>query len=192
LIAEQVVDFDCEVSIFGARNPQGDIVTYPLTENTHQDGILRISRAPAGSAAVAALAVDYLERLLGHLDYVGMLALECFVVGGRLLANEFAPRVHNSGHWTIEGSATSQFENHLRAVLGMALGATTATGHAAMINLIGTMPRDPAAIARAGYYLHDYGKEARPGRKLGHITLIGDSPASRDQRLEELQRLLAG
>lgn len=191
LIAEQVVEFDCEVSIFGARNRQGDIVTYPLTENRHQDGILRTSRAPAGSAAIETLAIDYLKRLLDQLAYVGVLALECFVVGGRLLANEFAPRVHNSGHWTIEGAATSQFENHLRAVLGMPLGDTAARGHAAMVNLIGAMPRDAAAIVRAGYFLHDYGKEARPGRKLGHITLLADSPESRERKLEALERLLA-
>ena len=125
-----------------------------------------------------------------ELDYVGVIALELFVVGDQLLANEFAPRVHNSGHWTIEGAPTSQFENHLRAILGLPLGDTAATGQVAMENLIGRMPRDLAALKGAGYFVHDYGKEPRPGRKLGHVTLVADDIETRERRLRELHRIL--
>ena len=157
LIAEQLVPFDYEVSAIGARDRAGRIVTYPLTRNAHVDGILRTSLAPAGTPSLTEVATDYHARLSDRLDYVGVLALELFVVGDRLLANEFAPRVHNSGHWTIEGAATSQFENHLRAILGLPLGDTAAVGHAAMENLIGTMPADVAGLTQAGYHVHDYG-----------------------------------
>jgi 5-(carboxyamino)imidazole ribonucleotide synthase len=130
--------------------------------------------------------------MLSHLDYVGVLALELFVVGDRLLANEFAPRVHNSGHWTIEGAVTSQFENHLRAILDLPLGDTAARGHAVMVNLIGTMPERPADLARAGFRLHDYDKSPRPGRKLGHITALADDAAGRDRCLAAALDLLSG
>ena len=190
LIAEQMIRFDYEVSIIGARRADGKRATYPLTENKHRDGILRTSRAPAGSAALNDLASRYLDALMDELGYVGVIALELFVVGDRLLANEFAPRVHNSGHWTIEGARTSQFENHLRAILGLPLGETAAIGQVAMENLIGKMPRDPAALKGAGYFVHDYGKEPRPDRKLGHITLVADDIETRERRLQELQKIL--
>jgi 5-(carboxyamino)imidazole ribonucleotide synthase len=124
--------------------------------------------------------------MLDDLDYVGVLALELFVRGNDLLANEFAPRVHNSGHWTIEGSETSQFENHLRAVMNQSLGSTASLGHAGMINLIGEIP-DAARSLESGV-LHDYGKSARPGRKLGHITVTADTAAERDELVDIISR----
>ena len=160
------------------RNVDGDIVIYPLSHNVHEDGILRTSRSPVDEPALADRAEDYVRRLLGHLDYVGVLALELFVCDDDLMANEFAPRVHNSGHWTIEGAATSQFENHLRAVMNMPLGSTASVGHAGMINLIGEIPDAVRSLEHG--ILHDYGKAPRPGRKLGHITVIAETAASRD------------
>ncbi len=162
--------FDRELSLLAVRGADGDTLFYPLVENVHDGGILRTSRAPALNAPQAE-AEEYATRLLDELGYVGVLALELFDVGGRLLANEFAPRVHNTGHWTIEGSATSQFENHLRAVLGLPLGPTESRA-AAMFNLIGTVPPAADVLAVPGAHLHLYGKEPRSGRKLGHVTLV--------------------
>ena len=191
LIAERLIDFDYEVSAIGARSIGGDTVVYPLSANRHRDGILRTSVAPAGNAQLADIAGRYHAALLQHLDYVGTLVLELFVTGDQLMANEFAPRVHNSGHWTIEGAATSQFENHVRAVLDMGLGDPTMAGFAAMENLVGTMPARLGEIRQAGYHIHDYGKSERPGRKLGHITTLGDTAEERDRKHAELQALLA-
>lgn len=182
LIAEQWVSFDFEVSAIGVRDAAGAIRVYPLTRNEHESGILRKSRSPVDDAALSRQASDYAQRMLEHLDYVGVLALELFVRGENLLANEFAPRVHNSGHWTIEGAATSQFENHLRAVAGLPLGEADSRGHAGMINLIGEIP-DAARKQRHGE-LHDYGKKPRPGRKLGHITVVADTAARRDELVD--------
>jgi 5-(carboxyamino)imidazole ribonucleotide synthase len=182
LIAEQWVNFDYEVSCIGVRNVDGEIAIYPLSHNIHEDGILRTSRSPVDAPVLTELAEAYVRRLLDHLDYVGVLALELFVCGNELLANEFAPRVHNSGHWTIEGSATSQFENHLRAVTNQPLGPTTSIGHAGMINLIGTIPE--AARSHREGYLHDYGKVPRPGRKLGHITVTAETAIQRDELVD--------
>ena len=190
LIAEQFVGFDYEVSAIGARNPGGEVVTYALSGNEHRDGILKSSLAPAGDVSLAAIADDYLERLLTKLHYVGVLALELFVDGDKLLANEFAPRVHNSGHWTIEGANASQFENHLRAITGMPLASTSTIGFPGMLNIIGRMPGDLTEFEAAGAIVHDYGKAPRPGRKLGHATLIGDSIEDRDTRLRWLQNVL--
>jgi len=182
LIAEQWVNFDYEVSSIGARNVDGDIVIYPLSRNVHEGGILRTSRSPIDAPALTERAETYVRRLLGHLDYVGVLALELFVLDDDLLANEFAPRVHNSGHWTIEGSVTSQFENHLRAVMNQPLGSVESVDHAGMINLIGEIP-DAARALETGV-LHDYGKEPRPGRKVGHITVTAESAAARDELVD--------
>ena len=182
LVAEQWVNFDFEVSSIGARNADGDIVIYPLTRNVHEDGILRTSRSPIDAQALAERAETYVRRLLGHLDYVGVMALELFVLDDDLFANEFAPRVHNSGHWTIEGAVTSQFENHLRAVMNQPLGSTASVGHAGMINLIGDIP-DAIRSMKSGV-LHDYGKEPRPGRKLGHFTVTSDTAAARDDLID--------
>jgi 5-(carboxyamino)imidazole ribonucleotide synthase len=189
LIAEQWVPFDYEVSAIGVRSVDGDIATYCLTHNEHAGGILRISRAPVDDDPLTAKAQAYLSRMLEHLDYVGVLALELFVVGDELLANEFAPRVHNSGHWTIEGAETSQFANHIRAVAGERPGPTAVVGHAGMVNLIGTIP-DAARQAGIGT-LHDYGKSARPGRKLGHITVVADSAAERDAQTAALAKTVS-
>lgn len=190
LIAEEWIPFDREISAIGVRSISGEIVHYPLTENEHDSGILHISRAPADAEGLEETAQAYLTALLEHLDYVGVLALEIFVIGDRLLANEFAPRVHNSGHWTIEGANTSQFENHLRAILDMPLGDTGMRGFAGMLNLIGTMPEAVAALDKAQYRLHNYGKSARPGRKLGHATVIAATAVERDSALERLVRSL--
>jgi 5-(carboxyamino)imidazole ribonucleotide synthase len=149
----------------------------------HRDGILRTSRAPAGvDAGLEAEARRCADLVLRRLEHVGVLAIELFETDDGLLANEVAPRVHNSGHWTIEGAETSQFENHVRAVTGMPLGPTDPIGHSAMVNLIGSVPdaREVAAIPCA--HLHLYGKAPRPGRKVGHVTVR----SAEAERLEEL------
>jgi 5-(carboxyamino)imidazole ribonucleotide synthase len=182
-VLEERVDFDRELSLLAVRGREGETRFYPLVENVHGDGILRTSRAPAANAPQAE-AEAQATRLLDELGYVGVLALELFDVGGKLLANEFAPRVHNSGHWTIEGSATSQFENHLRAILGHPLGPTESR-LSLMFNLIGFVPPTEDVLAIPGAHLHVYGKEPRPGRKLGHVTLVEPS-AERERALEDL------
>ena len=187
LIAEQWVPFDFEISAIGVRNVDGEIAIYPLTQNEHKAGILRQSRAPVDTEALVERADRYMRALLEHLNYVGVLALELFVVGNDLLANEFAPRVHNSGHWTIEGSETSQFTNHLRAIMNLAPEPTACRGYPGMLNLIGQMPPSAAYAGREDCYLHDYGKTPRPGRKLGHITVISNSADERDALLSELE-----
>ncbi len=191
LLYEEYVPFDYEVSVIGARARDGTIVVYPLNRNYHLDGILRLTLAPWPAPALARAAAAALRRALEAFHYVGVLAIEFFVRRGRLIANEMAPRVHNSGHWTIEGALTSQFENHIRALAGLPLGGTRALGHAAMINLIGSMPAAGTLLAEAGVHLHDYGKEARPGRKLGHCTVVEASRARRDARARALLRRLA-
>jgi 5-(carboxyamino)imidazole ribonucleotide synthase len=193
LLYEEWVPFDCEVSIIGARATHGAIAIYPLCGNVHGAGVLRLTRAPFGPARWQRAAARHLTRVLTHFRYSGVLAIEFFVHRGRLIANEMAPRVHNSGHWTIEGAATSQFENHLRAILGLPLGATRALGHSAMVNIIGHMPPRAELLAVEGAHLHDYGKRARPGRKLGHVTIVEASARVRDARARMLlARLAAG
>jgi 5-(carboxyamino)imidazole ribonucleotide synthase len=190
LIAEQWIAFDYEVSAIGARGINGDVITYALTQNEHADGILRQSRAPIVAPTLTALADTFMRRLLKHLDYVGILALELFVVGEKLLANEFAPRVHNSGHWTIEGASPSQFTSHLRAITNRPLLEPVLLGHAGMLNLIGTIPDEFRALASG--HLHDYGKAPRPGRKLGHITVVAATAAERDRKLAALAAIVTG
>jgi 5-(carboxyamino)imidazole ribonucleotide synthase len=187
-IAEAHVPFDRELSSIAARGRDGDIRFYALAENHHEGGILRVSLAPAPSAApgLRAQAEAYAARVLERLDYVGVLAIEWFERGGALLANEMAPRVHNSGHGSIEGARTSQFENHLRAVAGMPLGAADALGVSAMINLIGSVPDLTAAALVEGTYVHLYGKTPRPGRKLGHVTVTAPGWDALRTRLERL------
>jgi 5-(carboxyamino)imidazole ribonucleotide synthase len=176
-LAEELVAFDRELSIVALRGRDGDTRFYPLAENEHRDGILVVSRAPA-RAAPQEEAEEIATKLLDELGYVGALAVELFDVGGRLLANEFAPRVHNTGHWTIDGAVTSQFENHVRAVLGRPLGSTEAVGESLMVNLVGEVPPVDRLLAIPGAHLHLYGKDPRPGRKLGHVTLVdGDEDA---------------
>jgi len=190
LIYEEFVPFDYEVSIIGARSRRGEIAVYPLNRNYHADGILRLTVAPWPAPRLQRVAARSLRRVLEAFHYVGVLAIEFFVRDARLIANEMAPRVHNSGHWTIEGAATSQFENHVRAIAGMPLGSTRALGHAAMINLIGEMPPRQALLAEAGLHLHDYGKEPRPGRKLGHCTIVEPTAQARHNRSKALLRRL--
>jgi 5-(carboxyamino)imidazole ribonucleotide synthase len=182
LLYENLVPFDYEVSIICARNPAGELAFYPLCLNVHRGGILRLTRAPFGNAAVTRRAQNAARKLVEHFDYVGVLTIEFFVRRGELIANEMAPRVHNSGHWTIEGAETSQFENHVRAIAGLPLGSTRSRGHSAMINLIGELPRREALLAEVGIHWHDYGKEPRPGRKLGHLTLLDPTARGRDRR----------
>src|SRR4030095_6850995 len=182
--------FEREVSVIGARSTTGEIRAYPLAENIHRSGILRTTRAPLARPALQRAAERHLERLFDHFDYAGVLTIEFFVERGRLVANEIAPRVHTSGHWTIEGAATSQFENHLRAILGWPLGETRALGHAAMVHLIGTTPAPDRLLGLPGVHLHDYGKTPRPDRKLGHCTIVAASAGDRDRLLKRLERRL--
>ena len=175
LILEDMVPFDRELSAIAVRGPDGEVRCYPLVENHHAGGILRVTHAPAPGLTpeLQALGERYVTAVLDELDYVGVLALELFQVGDRLLANEMAPRVHNSGHWTIEGAQTSQFENHMRAVCGLPLGDVSARGGSTMVNLIGALPDSEAVLAVEGAHLHLYGKAPRPGRKVGHVTVTG-------------------
>lgn len=173
LIVEGRVDFDRELSVIAVRGQDGAFAAYPLVENHHAEGILRYSLAPAPGidADLQAMAEGFARRFMEAHDYVGVMTLELFQVGDRLLVNEVAPRVHNSGHWTIEGAAVSQFENHLRACLGLPLGATTAVGSSVMANVLGEVPDVAAVTALPGAHLHLYGKEPRPLRKIGHVTI---------------------
>jgi 5-(carboxyamino)imidazole ribonucleotide synthase len=181
-LAEELVPFDRELSIVGVRGRDGETRFWPVGENVHRDGILRVTRAPAtGAPQVEAEAIC--RTLMDALGYVGVLAVELFEVGGRLLANEFAPRVHNTGHWTIDGTDTSQFENHLRAILGLPLGSTTARVPSVMVNLIGAVPRLDELLALPGARVHLYGKEPRAGRKLGHVTLLEPTDETVDRAL---------
>ena len=179
LIVEAFIPFERELSVVAVRGRDGEFRTWPLTENWHVDGVLSASLAPAQvDAALAHAAYAHARRLAESLDYVGVFALELFYRDGELLANEMAPRVHNSGHWTIEGAETSQFQNHLRAVLGLPLGETRTLGHACMLNWIGEMPDAASVLQEAGGHWHDYGKEPRAGRKVGHATLRADDAAA--------------
>jgi 5-(carboxyamino)imidazole ribonucleotide synthase len=176
-LLEGFVRFDRELSQIAVRGRDGRMVFYPLVENHHAEGMLRLSLAPAPNQtpALEQLARDYATRILEALNYVGVLAIEFFQQGQQLLANEMAPRVHNSGHWTIEGAQTSQFENHLRAILGLPLGLAGARGACAMRNIIGELPDARETLSHPRTHLHLYGKKPRPGRKLGHITVCADS-----------------
>ncbi len=170
-LAEELVAFDRELSIVGVRAADGETRFWPVGENVHRDGILRVTQAPA-AAAPQAEAERICTLLMDELGYVGVLAVELFEAGGRLLANELAPRVHNTAHWTIDGAETSQFENHLRAILGLPLGDTAARAPCVMVNLIGAMPPLDELLRLRGARVHLYGKEPRAGRKVGHITLV--------------------
>jgi len=173
-IVEAFVPFNREVSIIAARNVSGATVFYPLSENFHRGGILRVSES-CDNDPMQQQAETYISRLMEALDYVGILALELFDIDGKLIANEFAPRVHNSGHWTIEGSETSQFENHLRAILDLPLGATTPIGKTAMVNFIGGLPVTEELLAIPQAHLHLYDKAPRKGRKVAHATVRSES-----------------
>ncbi len=191
LILEAWVPFDHEFAITGVRTAAGETRFYPASFTCHEQGILRLAMAPAGlDQAMVETAEAHIGCLMEHLDYVGCLTLELFAGEFGLLANEFAPRVHNSAHWTIEGSETSQFENHLRAVCDLPLGSTNPRGHAVMLNWIGSMPAREQLLAVPGLCWHDYGKSDRPGRKVGHATLVADSQEELQQRIERLRPLL--
>jgi 5-(carboxyamino)imidazole ribonucleotide synthase len=193
-ILEQVVPFDRELSILAVRGRGGELRTYPLVENRHAGGILRWSTAPAPNVQPPLQQrADALARTVADaLGYVGVLAIELFQVGDHLLANEMAPRVHNSGHFTIEGAATSQFENHLRAVVGWPLGDTAVRLPSACVNLLGRAPEVPELLAVEGARVHLYGKAPKPGRKVGHVTLSGPDEAAVRTRLEQVRALLDG
>jgi 5-(carboxyamino)imidazole ribonucleotide synthase len=184
LLLEGYVPFERELSVLAVRGAGGACAYWPLAENVHREGILRLSRAPA-AAGLQAEAESLAGTVLRELAYVGVLAIELFEHKGRLLANELAPRVHNSGHWTIDGAVTSQFENHLRAILGLPLGLTAAVAPAAMVNLIGSVPPLEQLLAVDGARVHVYGKAPRPGRKIGHVTLLDPE----DDRLDRLLEL---
>jgi 5-(carboxyamino)imidazole ribonucleotide synthase len=187
-VLEHLIPFTRELSVLAVRGRTGETAVYPLVENHHRAGILRLSLAPAPQLGrgIQQAAEDVARRIFDALQYVGVLAIEFFEHEGRLLANEMAPRVHNSGHWTIEGAVTSQFENHLRAVVGLPLGSTNAIGCSAMLNLIGEVPDSAEVLAVRDAHLHLYGKSARGGRKLGHVTLRASSPEQLASRLAEL------
>ena len=191
LICEGFVSFQAECSIIAARGRDGQTVFWPLTRNLHRGGILAISMAPAFDPALQRRAETMMQSLLDHLDYTGVMALELFLVGGELLANEFAPRVHNSGHWSIDGACTSQFENHLRAICELPLGDTVCVFPSVMFNLLGEMP----AYARQqsedkhptpGLHWHDYHKTPRDGRKIGHVTVTADGETELKARATQL------
>ncbi len=188
-LVESHVPFEREVSIIAARSAAGEVVLYPVTENRHEDGILLTSLAPADKLSPDLLedARDYMRRLLEGQDYVGVLAMECFVTPDAILVNELAPRVHNSGHWTMSGEPTSQFENHLRAILGMRLGAVAITRYQGMVNILGAydLKATLRELSRESA-LFDYNKTDKPGRKLGHINICYDK---RDEVVREINRL---
>lgn len=175
-IFEQWIPFEKEVSLISVRGLSGQVCHYPITENIHDRGMLAQSIAPGRdiSAAMSATAQDYITQVMEALDYVGVIAMECFVLGEQILVNEIAPRVHNSGHWTQAGCASSQFENHIRAITGLPLGNTISRGVSGMVNLIGTSAPPQRAFS-LNSTLHWYNKSIRPGRKLGHVNFFGNS-----------------
>ena len=192
LILEQFVEFDRELSIIGARARDGEIVFYPLVENEHDEGILSCSFAPADvSEAKTRTARDYVRRMMSSFDYVGVLTLEMFESGDRLIANEIAPRVHNSGHWTIEGAETSQFENHVRAILGRELAGAGALGYSMMLNILGAPPEVGRIESVADAAVHMYGKSPAPRRKLGHVTVTGSDAGDVRERGTAVRQILA-
>jgi 5-(carboxyamino)imidazole ribonucleotide synthase len=190
-ILDGFVAFDRELSILAVRSRAGEVRCWPAAENHHRDGILRLTRAPAPGLddALQQRAEAAIRPLLDDLDYVGVGCVELFDIGGALLANEIAPRVHNSGHWTIEGAETSQFENHVRAILDMPLGSTAARSPSAMVNCIGVMPDLELLLRIPGAHLHDYGKRPRPGRKLGHVTVTAPDVDELEHRLTRAREL---
>jgi 5-(carboxyamino)imidazole ribonucleotide synthase len=192
MILEEFVSFDRELSIIAVRNKSGEIRFYPLVENQHRDGILRLSLATGNvSAELQQQAEEYAMRVMSALNYVGVLTIEFFEKDGCLLANEMAPRVHNSGHWTIEGAVTSQFENQVRAVADAPLGSTSPLGACAMVNLIGNVPDVKSILKIEGAHLHLYDKAPRPKRKLGHITLVEKDVERLQEKLNEIRKLYA-
>ncbi len=200
LLAEEAVALDREVAVMVVRSPSGAVVTYPVVETVQRDGILHELLVPAPiPAALAVEARELAHRIADLVGVTGVMAVEMFVSGGRLLVNEIATRPHNSGHYSIEGAVTSQFDNHLRAVLDWPLGDTTPTAPAIVTaNVLGREDTpDPAAalphvLAIQGAHPHLYGKTPRPGRKIGHVTVAGSDPASVRKRAIRAAGLLSG
>jgi 5-(carboxyamino)imidazole ribonucleotide synthase len=190
-IAEAFVELEREVSLVAVQGARGERAFYPLAENVHRGGILASTVAPYPDSTLQRQAEAWLAAIMSKLDYRGVLTVEFFHTKSGLVANEMAPRVHNSGHWTIEGATTSQFENHLRAILGWPLGDPSARGHAAMLNLLGRLPPREAVLEIQGAHLHDYGKSPRPGRKVGHCTLVDPDRTRLLERLEPLRALVS-
>ncbi len=191
LLLESFVAFEREISCIGVRGANQQLSFYPVTENVHRNGILRTS-IPRLNDPMQALAESHAGKLMEHLDYVGVLAFEFFVAGGKLYGNEIAPRVHNSGHWTIDGAHCSQFENHLRAIAGWPLGSTALRGPCAMVNFIGELPDLGKLVQFSGLHLHLYGKSPKPGRKIGHATLTAATDADLAVALAQLGKLIPG
>jgi 5-(carboxyamino)imidazole ribonucleotide synthase len=191
LILEEFVSFDRELSIIGVRNRAGEMKFYPLVENHHRDGILRLSLVTGDvSLQLQSQAEEYCGNVMVTLNYVGVLVIEFFEKDGRLLANEMAPRVHNSGHWTIEGAVTSQFENHIRAVTDSPLGSTNPRGACAMVNLVGTLPDVESILKIEGAHLHLYDKAPRPKRKIGHVTFVEKDVEALQRKLDLLKEIV--
>jgi 5-(carboxyamino)imidazole ribonucleotide synthase len=189
-ILEEFIPFDRELSVIAVRNRSAALACYPLVENSHRNGILSVSRAPFTDPALQETATRYAQDILTVLDYTGVFALELFQSGRRLLANEMAPRVHNSGHWTIEGAVTSQFENHIRAIANLPLGPTAAVGYSAMVNIIGDFPPVEQLLKLSAVHLHLYGKSARPLRKIGHVTVNSHDLPTLETQLASVRAIL--
>lgn len=188
LVVEEMVDFERELSLVGVRDKSGDIKVYPLAENLHHQGQLHVSVAPAPDVSdeLQNKAEDIFRKLADGMNYVGVLAVEMFQCGNTLLVNELAPRVHNSGHWSMSGCDTSQFENHLRAVVGLPLGNTQARGPSAMVNIIGCSSFSRDLLKIPGCHLHWYGKTVREKRKMGHINVTATTYRELGEKLEAL------
>jgi 5-(carboxyamino)imidazole ribonucleotide synthase len=189
-ILEEFIPFERELSVVAVRNRSNAILCYPLIENVHRNGILSVSRAPFNDTALQETATVYAHKILSDLDYTGVFALELFHKGGTLLANEMAPRVHNSGHWTIEGAVSSQFENHIRAIANFPLGSTAPVGHSAMVNIIGGLPPVEQLLKLSAVHLHLYGKSARPLRKIGHVTINAATASIVEQQFAAVRKII--
>ena len=190
ILAEQMIPFQRELSIVGVRNKSGHLTTYPISENEHSDGVLSLSVVKEIPQDTHQQAVNIFNKLVSELDYVGVLAIEFFDINGKLIVNEIAPRVHNSGHWTQQGTLCSQFENHLRAVTNLPLGSTEAIGPSAMINVLGESEIPSEVLSIANVSSHWYGKSQRPGRKMGHINVVARSEKELEETLKTLTQWL--
>lgn len=190
LLLERLVDFDSELSVIGTRAADGSKVIYPLTQNVHQNGILHRSQQASPGTELQRQAHRHFSALADALGYVGTLAIEFFVAGNLLLGNEFAPRVHNSGHWTQDGMPHCQFENHMRAICDLPLGGGNPIGVTGMLNLVGSIPAALQDLKAPEIHCHLYDKAARPGRKLGHINVVGRTERELVATLDSLEREL--
>jgi len=192
LIAEKHVNYSREVSVIAARNASGDVALYPMMENRHEEGVLIATIAPAPKPKLAEFALGMIKTLLIELNYVGILTVECFETEQGIVVNELAPRVHNSGHWTIEGAVTSQFENHCRAITGMPLGSTDVNKFSGLVNMLGHHgdQEQLRAVNSSTRFYHAYGKAERPRRKLGHVTVCAETISDLKQSLNDVMKTL--